>query len=303
MLLCKIILYDEHVYRVELGYEGTDACMKHLIIIRGGGEIATAIACRMHNSGYEVLLLEKARPSAIRREVSFADAVYEGEKTVERLTCYCAENVQTAEKLLRSKKITMLVDACGRYIKKFRPHILINTLNGDVEENRRPYKAEYVIGLGSGFCAHRDVDCVIETHRGHDLGRLIYEGHAQRNRNLKDLESETGCLFSAGAVGVIRSPRTISNVLRTGDIIAELYDEENGRNVEIRAPFPGVLRGLIHDGFRCLSKDILVAEIDSRNDPGICFSVSEKARCISGAVLEAVMAFEAGIRSANRTEI
>lgn len=283
--------------------KGKTQLMNHLIIIRGGGEIATAIACRMHNAGYDVLLLEKARPSAIRREVSFADAVYDGEKTVERLTCYCAENVKAAEALLRSKKITMLVDAYGRYIKKFRPHILVNTLNGDIEGNRIQYPADYVIGLGSGFCAHRDVDCVIETRRGHNLGRLIYEGHALKTRNIKDLESETGALFTAGAVGVIRSPRTISNVLRTGDVIAELYDEENGRNVEISAPYPGILRGLIHDGYRCLSKDIIVAEVDSRNDPGICFSISEKARCISGAVLEAVLAFESGNRSAARTEI
>lgn len=278
--------------------------MKHLIIIRGGGEIATAIACRMHNAGYEVLLLEKARPSAIRREVAFADAVYDGEKTVERLTCYCAENISAAKELLHQKKITMLVDEEGRYAQKFRSHVVVNTLNGADERNRTPFNAaSYVIGLGSGFCARRDVDCVIETRRGHKLGRILYEGHALKNRSLKDLESETGCLFPVGAIGVIRSPRTISNVLREGDIIAEIYDEENGKNIEICAPFAGVLRGIIHDDFRCMSKDMIIAEIDSRNDPGICFTISEKARCISGAVLEAVMAFESGNRKVTRTEI
>ena len=98
--------------------------MRHLVIVRGGGELGTATAHRLHRVGYKVLILEKSRPSALRREISFSDAVYDGEKTVERVTCVCAENLKTALSLIAQGKVTMLVDPTGRYVRKFPPHIL-----------------------------------------------------------------------------------------------------------------------------------------------------------------------------------
>lgn len=137
--------------------------MKHLIIVRGGGELGTATAHRLHRVGYKVLILEKARPSALRREISFSDAVYDGEKTVERVTCVCAENLKTALSLISKGKVTMLVDPTGRYVRKFPPHILVNSLDGKEDESRRELPADFshrprggVLRAGGCQLRHRD---------------------------------------------------------------------------------------------------------------------------------------------------
>ena len=267
--------------------------MKYLIIVRGGGELGTAIAHRLHRSGYKVLVLEKSRPSALRRELSFSDAAYDGEKTVERVTCVCAENLKTALSLTASGKVTMLVDPTGRYVRKFPPHILVNTLDGREDESRRELPAAFRIGLGAGYCAMEDVNCVIETMRGYGLGRIIYNGRCQIRQTTEDAIADGGFL-RASTDGMFKSPHTISHIFRAGDTVAEIYDDR-GQTIPVETPIDGVLRGIIHDNYR-VSADMAVAEIDPRINPTHCSLISDKARCISGSVLEAIMAFEHGGR-------
>lgn len=262
--------------------------MKRLIVIRGGGELATAAAHYLHIAGFEVLMLERAHPSAIRREVAFSDAIYAGEKTVERVTCYRADGIKEADQGLRSGRIIMMIDPEGKCAGRFRHHILINTLAGYIPEAKAASVADFRIGLGSGYCARRDVDCVIEVRRGHNLGRIIREGRASKRQTGVPHDN----LLLASTAGVFKSPRTISNILRKGDHIADIYDKE-GRKTALTAPFPGVLRGLIHDDFP-VQPGMVVAEVDGANDPGRCYTISDKARCIAGSILEAVMSFESG---------
>lgn len=259
-----------------------------MIIIRGGGEMATAAARYLHMAGFEVLLLERAHPAAIRREVSFADAMYDGEKTVERVTCYRADTIKEADKRLRAGQIVMMEDPMAKCAGRFRSHILINTIAGYMSEAHAPSSADFRIGLGSGYCARRDVDCVIELRRGHNLGRIIRDGWASKRR--ADAAKET--LLLAPVAGRLHSPRTISNVLRPGDSIAAIYPEE-GEKILLTAPFAGVLRGLLHDGCP-VQPGMVVAEVDGESDPGHCDTISDKARCVAGSVLAAVMAFESG---------
>ncbi len=265
--------------------------MKHLIIVRGGGELGTAVAHRMHRVGYKVLLLEQSRPSALRREISFSDAVYDGEKTVERVTCVCAENLKTALSLTAAGKVTMLVDPTGRYVRKFPPHILVNTLDGKEDEARRSLPAVFRIGLGAGYCAQDDVDCVIETARSYDLGRIIHNGRCRRWQTTEDVRDDGGFL-RAETSGIFKSPHTISHIFRADDLVGEIYDDR-GQTVPVYTPIAGVLRGIIHDNYH-VTTGVALAEIDPRIAPGCCCLISDKARCISGSVLEAVMSFENG---------
>lgn len=265
--------------------------MKHLVIVRGGGELGTAVAHRLHRVGYKVLILEKSRPSALRREISFSDAVYDGEKTVERVTCVCAENLKTALALTAAGKVTMLVDPTGRYVRKFPPHILVNTLDGREDEAKRELPADFRIGLGAGYCAMEDVNCVVDTIRSYSLGSIIYNGRCRVRRTAEDAIADGGFL-RAPTEGMIKSPHTISHIFRASETVAEIYDDR-GQTVPVVTPIDGVLRGIIHDNYR-VTADMAVAEIDPRINPAHCSLISDKARCISGSVLEAIMAFENG---------
>ncbi len=267
--------------------------MKHLVIIRGGGEFGSAIAHRLHRVGYDVLLLEQARPSALRRGISFSDAVYDGEKTVERVVCICAENLKTALALLQAGKVTMLVDPTGRYVRKFPPHILVNTLDGNAEEAQRRLPAVFRIGLGAGYCAQEDVNCVVETVRGYGLGRIIHNGRCKRWQSPEDV-MKAGGFLRAPVAGVLKTPHPVAHIFRTGDTVAEIYDD-HGQTVPVVTPVGGTLRGIIHDNYR-VAPGMAVAEIDPRTEPGNCTLISDRARCVSGSVLEAIMAFEGNIK-------
>ncbi len=265
--------------------------MKHLVVVRGGGELGTAVAHRLHRSGYNVLILEKSRPSALRRELSFSDAVYDGEKTVERVTCVCAENLTNALSLTASGKVTMLVDPTGRYVRKFPPHVLVNTLDGREDESRRELPADFRIGLGAGYCAREDVNCVIETMRGYNLGRIIYNGRCRIRQTPEDAIADGGFL-RASTDGMFKGAFAVSHIFRAGETVAEIYDDR-GQTVPVTTPVDGVLRGIIHDNYR-VTPGMAIAEIDPRIEPGNCNMISDKARCIAGSVLEAIMAFESG---------
>ncbi len=267
--------------------------MRHLVIVRGGGAMATGTIHRLHNVGYEVLVLEKARPSALRREAAFADAVYDGVKTVERVTCHCAANWHEADNLLRTGVVTMLVDPSGRYVHRFRPHILVDSLSDAGDEPAQPLPALYRIGLGPRFCAGPDVDCVIETLRGHNLGRIIYEGRAARAQKPASAVGGIERILRAPVGGTIESQHTISSVVRKGDVVAEIYTDRS-EIIEVRSPLDGVLRGTIHDGY-IVMPGMPIAEVDPRTEPGDCFTISDRARCIAGSVLEAVLAWEKGL--------
>jgi xanthine dehydrogenase accessory factor len=262
--------------------------MKHLMIVRSGGALATGTIACLHNVGCEVLVLEKPRPSALRREAAFADAVYDGVKTVERITCRCAANWREADSLLRTGAVTMLVDPAGRYIHKFRSHILVDSLSDDGEAMMHPQTSAYTIGLGPRFCAGQDVDCVIETMRGHNLGRIIYEGRASRGQGMASIVNGLERILRAPVGGTIEIQRNISSVVRKGDVVAEIYNDRS-EVVRLLSPLDGVLRGAIHNGY-VVTPGLPVAEIDPRTEPGDCFTISDRSRCIAGSVLEAILA-------------
>lgn len=267
--------------------------MKRLVIVRGGGELASAAAVYLHNSGFRVLMLEKAQPTSTRREVSFADAVYDGEKTVARVTCKREDSLKEAEKRLKAEELVMMVDSKGKSISYFKPKVVVDGIMA--HENRGTSKdmADHTLALGPGFCAGRDVDAVIETMRGHNLGKIIYEGYSYRDQgklSLVDAAGAVGQILFAPEEGIFEGIHSISHKMRRDEPVARIQ-REDGTVVEIRSQIDGVLRGILHSGSP-VKKGQKIVDINPVMSRQECFTLSDKARCVAGSVLQAVMAWE-----------
>ena len=263
--------------------------MKDLIIVRGGGDLATGTIYKLKKSGFPVLVLEIATPSAIRRNVAFSEAVYQGSQTVEDMTCYLADSLQQAEAFLREDKLTMLVDPKGDAVAQLRPMAVVDAILAKRNLGTFTDMAPITVALGPGFTAGEDVDAVIETKRGHHLGRVIWRGSAAPNTGVPGLIGGFGKerVMHAPAQGILRNVKKIADTVANGEVIA-VIETENG-SVPVEAALDGILRGLIRDGYP-VTKGFKVADIDPRAEEyDNCFTVSDKARCIAGGVLEAIL--------------
>ena len=229
--------------------------LKHLIIVRGGGDLATGTISRLHNCGFPVLVLECARPTAIRRTVAFSEAVFTGCQTVEGLTCWKAETLQQAVAFLRNGKLPLVVDEAGESITALRPMAVVDAILAKKNLGTHRGMAPITVGLGPGFTAGSDVDAVVETMRGHDLGRVLYQGQAAPNTGVP------GIIAGHGADRVIHSPAT------------------------------GQLQAVRHIGDGApVTQGMKIADIDPRiGEKKNCTTISDKARCIAGGVTEAVL--------------
>jgi xanthine dehydrogenase accessory factor len=256
-----------------------------LVIIRGGGDLATGVAVRLFRAGFSVIILEIDRPTVIRLPVSFARAVYEGKAVVEEVEAVLISSREEAEKIIKLNKVPVLVDSKGSCIKKFSPTVLVDAILAKRNLGSRKDQAHLVIGLGPGFTASEDVDVVIETKRGHNLGRVIYHDQATTDTGVPGevgRESKRR-LLRAPAEGKIIPLHKIGDLLRAGELIAEI------EGIPLKAEISGVLRGLIYPK-SWVTKGMKVGDIDPRGIREYCFTVSDKARSLGGAVLEAICA-------------
>ncbi len=263
--------------------------MKDLIVVRGGGDLATGTIYKLKKSGFPVLILETATPSAIRRNVAFCEAVYQGSQTVEDMTCYLAESLEQAEQFLMEGKLAVLVDPMGAAIQKLKPMAVVDAILAKKNLGTHPEMAPITVALGPGFTAGEDVDAVIETKRGHHLGRVIWEGSAAPNTGIPGIIGGYGKerVIHCPAKGILRNVKNITDTVSKGEVIAVVETEEG--NVPVKATLDGILRGLIRDGYP-VDTGFKMADIDPRADElNNCFTISDKARCIAGGVLEAIL--------------
>ena len=263
--------------------------MKDLIVVRGGGDLATGTIYKLKKSGFPVLILEVAHPSAIRRNVAFCEAVYQGEQTVEDMTCYLADSLAHAQKLLSEGKLAVLVDPTGESIPKLKPLAVVDAILAKKNLGTNRNMAPITVALGPGFTAGEDVDAVIETKRGHHLGRVLWEGTAAPNTGIPGIIGGYGKerVIHCPAEGILRNVKKITDTVSKGEVIAVV--ETQGGIVPVAATLDGILRGLIRDGYP-VKPGFKMADIDPRAEElGNCFTISDKARCIAGGVLEAIM--------------
>ncbi len=263
--------------------------MENLVIVRGGGDIATGTINRLYQCGFKVLVLEVAAPSAIRRNVAFSEAVYQGEQKVEDVTCFLAENIVDAVTMLNEGKLVMLVDPEGASIRKLQPMAVVDAILAKKNLGTNKGMADITVALGPGFEAGKDVDAVIETKRGHSLGRVIYQGQAIKNTGIPGMIGgyTKERVIHSPAEGKLRNVKKITDIVKQGDIIARI--ETGKKSIPVEATIDGLLRGLIRDGYP-VTKGFKIADIDPRIDEyDNCFTISDKARCIAGGVLEAIL--------------
>ncbi|MCR5371421.1 MAG: EF2563 family selenium-dependent molybdenum hydroxylase system protein [Clostridium sp.] len=273
----------------------------NLVIVRGGGDIATGVTWALRNAGFDVLILESESPSAIRTAVSFSEAVYAGESTVEGMRCVREENFAAALDRLRQDGLALLIDPCADTVRYFSAksgwrlgefHLvaLVDAVIAKKNMGTGMEMAPFVAALGPGFTAGEDCDMVIETMRGHSLGRLILAGTALPDTGIPGTIAghSRDRVLHAPADGVLRQIAHIGDVVEKDSAIAEITSE-NGERTAVRATFTGLLRGLIHEGYR-VKKGMKIADIDPRTEEREnCFSISDKSRSLGGAALLAVM--------------
>ena len=265
---------------------GPDITLTDLIIgIKGAGEMGSAIAWQLHSSGmHNIFMMEAPSPLAVRREVSFCEALHEGSKTVEGIQAVKAETTDEVRRAWKLGSIAVLVDTQWKCVKQIGPDVVIDAILAKKNLGTRVDEAKLVIGLGPGFVAGRDVHFVIETNRGHNLGRIITAGPAEPNTGIpgeiggKTMER----LLRAPADGEFRALRKIGDLVEQGDVVGRVGD------TEIASRTGGVVRGLIKSGTQ-VRKGLKLGDIDPRNNVAACYTISDKARTISGSVLEAIL--------------
>lgn len=260
-----------------------------LVIVRGGGDIATGTIDKLYRCGFSVLVLEIAAPSAIRRNVAFSEAVYQGSQTVEGLTCTLAKDLPDAVRLLENGQLTMLVDPQGDAIQALHPIAVVDAILAKKNLGTNRAMCPITVALGPGFTADEDVDAVVETMRGHRLGRVLYSGSATPNTGVPGMIAGYGKerVIHCPAKGTLRNIAHITDIVQKGQVIAVVETEQG--EVPVLATLDGLLRGLIRDGYP-VTEGFKIADIDPRlNEYDNCFTISDKARCIAGGVLEAIL--------------
>ena len=263
--------------------------MDNLVVVRGGGDLATGTIYKLKKSGFPVLVLEVANPSAIRRNVAFCEAVYQGTQTVEDMTCYLAESIDQAKQFLNEGKLVVLVDPAGASISRLNPLAVVDGILAKKNLGTNRNMAPITVALGPGFEAGVDVDAVIETKRGHHLGRVLWEGTAAPNTGIPGIISAYGKerVIHCPAKGILRNVKKITDTVSKGEVVAVVETEEG--IVPVEATLDGILRGLIRDGYP-VEVGFKIADIDPRSDEyNNCFTISDKSRCIAGGVLEAIL--------------
>lgn len=262
-----------------------------LILVRGGGDLATGTIHRLWSAGLRVLVLEAEHPAAIRRQVSLCEAVYEGETTVEGLRAVHIETLEQAEAVWAENAVPVLTDPEGRCIAQAKPEVVVDAILAKKNLGTTRSMAPLTIALGPGFIAGEDVDAVVETKRGHRLGRIIREGTAIPNTGIPGIIGGYGKerVIHAQAAGIFKDVRKIGDIAEAGETIAEIHTED-GLIVPVITQISGILRGLLRSGYP-VTPGFKVADVDPRKEElSNCFLISDKARCIAGSVLELVCA-------------
>ncbi len=265
----------------------SDDVLGNLIVVRGAGDLATAVIIRLHNSGFKVIALDIEKPTVIRRTVSFAQAMFDGQTTVEGVTARLVDPKDLPE-ALAGDFIPVLIDPKCSVIEKMKPTVVVDAIIAKRNLGTTKALAPFTVALGPGFRAGGsddcDVDCVIETTRGHKLGRLIYQGSAEPNTGIP------GNIGGYTIERVIHSPcaGVFTACSRIGDIVVKDQVIAHVGGTEVRAKIGGMIRGLLHDGLT-VPEHFKIADIDPRGEQADYLSCSDKARALSGSVLEAVM--------------
>ncbi|MGH2621837.1 MAG: selenium-dependent molybdenum cofactor biosynthesis protein YqeB [Anaerolineales bacterium] len=252
--------------------------------MRGGGDLATGIAARLWRSGFWIVITEIEQPLAVRRLVALAEAVYAIECAVEDLRARRVTDVDAARTALAQGQIPVLVDPEAACRVELQPAALVDARMTKQPPELAMDSAPLVIGLGPGFVAGETCHAVVETNRGHRMGRVMWNGTTEPDTQLPDPVGGQAAnrVLRAPDSGEFEARVALADRVRRGDLLARVGSSE------LVAPFDGIVRGLLHDGV-VVSKGLKVGDLDPRGDPALCRLISDKALAVGGGVLEALL--------------
>jgi xanthine dehydrogenase accessory factor len=255
-----------------------------VVILRGGGDVATGVAARLHRCGFAVVVLEIDRPLAVRRLVALAEAIYADEVEVEGMKGRKVGRVEEIAEAHAAGYVPVMVDPLAECREALAPVALVDARMRKVAPEIGMQAAPLVIGLGPGFEAGVNCHAVVETQRGHHMGRVFWKGSATPDTRVPEAFEgvDVGRVLRAPAEGVLHAEAGLGDVVRRGQILARV------ESTEVRAPFDGALRGLIHDGLPVWRGD-KIGDLDPRKSPAYCREISDKSLAVGGGVLEALL--------------
>jgi len=256
------------------------------ICVRGGGELASAVAHRLHKSNFKLVLTEIADPQAVRRQVSFCEAVHYGTKEVESVLAKLVSSPDEIYTAWQDGSIPLIIDPETNIKSIIKPDVLIDAIIAKKNTGVNITDAPLVIGLGIGFYAGKDVHMVIETNRGHNLGRVITDGEAEADTGVPGTIGgySRERVFRASKDGKIKTIKDIGEYVKSGDVVAMVDDSS------VKVEIDGIIRGMLADG-TYVYKGMKAGDVDPRGKKEFCYTISDKGRAIAGAVLEAILSF------------
>ncbi|MCX5807113.1 MAG: selenium-dependent molybdenum cofactor biosynthesis protein YqeB [Proteobacteria bacterium] len=256
------------------------------IVIKGAGEMASGIACRLFMANLkQIVMTEIPKPLTVRRTVAFSEAIYEKEWTVEGVVAGLAMNADVIEKIWKENKIAVIVDPEWKIVEELKPDVVIDAIMAKRNIGTEKGEAPLVIGVGPGFSAPQDVHAVVESNRGHNLGRVFYSGAAEPYTGIPGpvMGYTTERVLRSPHEGLIKHVKTMGDQVKKGETVMFVND------TPVPAPFDALLRGLIREIH--VKAEEKIGDIDPKATKEYCFIITEKARAIGGGVLEAIMHF------------
>jgi xanthine dehydrogenase accessory factor len=254
------------------------------VLIRGGGEMASGIAHRLHQCHMKVLITEIAAPTAVRRTVAYAEAIYDGCHAIENVKSFKVATVHQAHELWEADMIPIFIDPGAAVRREVKPGVIVDAIMAKRGSSTAISDAPLVIGIGPGFTAGGNVHAVVESNRGYRLGRVIWNGAAEPDTGVPAPVAgytETRVLRAPRA-GSFKAIRDIGDTVQRGEIVAEVD------RMQISAEITGMIRGMLHDGIQ-VEAGVKVGDVDPRGQREYCYSISDKARAIGGGVVEAIL--------------
>lgn len=257
-----------------------------LVLIRGAGDLASGIALRLHHAGFSLVMTDLPHPTAIRRTVSFSQAILFGEMTIEDRTAEYAEGPERVTEILQRGRIPVLADPEAACIAALKPQVVVDAILAKRNLGTKRTDAPCVIGVGPGFTAGEDCHAAVETMRGHTLGRVLWEGSPLPNTNVPGLIGGFAGerVLRAPADGIFRQKLEIGTLVKAGEIAGEVDGQPMLCHID------GILRGILADGTPVF-RGMKAGDVDPRCNAEYCRLVSDKALAIGGGVLEAILAF------------